>query len=538
MKALIGIDVGTGSARAGVFGLDGHMLASAKRPITLWHQPGDIVEQSSDQIWQAICEAVREAMSSSGIATESVSGIGFDATCSLVALDPTGGGVAVGPSNDPQRNVIVWMDHRAQAESEEINQGGYRVLDYVGGRISPEMETPKLLWLSRHRPESFASAAHFFDLSDYLTWRATGSLDRSVCTVTCKWTYLAHEDRWDPDYFRQVGLGTLAEEGFRRIGTKVVAPGTRLGGLTEAAAAEMGLAPSTPVAASLIDAHAGGLGTLGVSAAHQPADLGKRLAYIFGTSACSMASTTDPVFVPGVWGPYFNSMIPGIWLLEGGQSAAGAALDRLVQLHPDAPMLEAEAARQGQSLLAYVAAHALTLGPTLSETILAARDMVVVPEFNGNRSPFADPEARAIISGLSFDRGLASLAALYLAGLSGIGYGLRQLLNRLRASGIEIASIVASGGAARSDLVCQMLADTTGTTVLLPEREEPVLLGSAMLGGVAGGMFPDLGAAMAAMSGSSRQFTSVTTELADLHTNRFACFEALQEANRSLRRTR
>jgi len=538
MKALIGVDVGTGSARAGVFGLDGHMLASAKRPITIWHEPGDIVEQSSDQIWNAVCEAVREAVDASGVPSSAIAGVGFDATCSLVAVDADGGGVAVGPSNDPRRNIIVWMDHRAQVEAEEINQGGHRVLDYVGGRISPEMETPKLLWLSRHRPESFARAAHFFDLSDYLTWRATGSLDRSVCTVTCKWTYLAHEDRWDADYFRQVGLGSLADEGFRRIGTKVVAPGTNLGGLTATAAGDLGLSPATPVAASLIDAHAGGVGTLSVSAANQPADVGQRLAYIFGTSACSMASTTDPVMVPGVWGPYFNSMIPGIWLLEGGQSAAGAALDRLVQLHPDASALEAEAMRQGQSLLAYVADHARTLGPTLSETILTARDMVVVPEFNGNRSPFADPEARAIISGLSFDRGLSSLAALYLAGLSGIGYGLRQLLNRLRASGIEITSIVASGGAARSDLVCQMLADTTGTPVLLPEREEPVLLGSAMLGGVAGGIFPDLGEAMAAMSGSSRQFISATGALADLHTHRFACFEALQDANRTLRRSR
>jgi FGGY-family pentulose kinase len=326
MKALVGIDVGTGSARAGVFGIDGHMLASARRPITIWHEAGEIVEQSSDQIWQAVCEAVREAVAASGLKPEAIAGIGFDATCSLVVVDATGGGVPVGPSEDPRRNVIVWMDHRANAEAEEINRGAYPVLDYVGGRISPEMETPKLLWLSRHRPDSFARAAHFFDLSDYLTWRATGSLDRSVCTVTCKWTYLAHENRWDPDYFRQTGLGTLADEGFRRIGTNVVAPGTPLGGLTERAAAEMGLAPATPVAAALIDAHAGGVGTLGVSAARQSADVGKRLAYIFGTSACSMASTPDPVFVPGVWGPYYTAMIPGIWLLEGGQSAAGAAL--------------------------------------------------------------------------------------------------------------------------------------------------------------------------------------------------------------------
>ena len=74
-------------------------------------------------------------------------------------------------------------------------------------------------------------AWHFFDLTDYLTWRATGSLTRSVCTVTCKWTYLAPRDRWDEGYFRAIGLGALADEGFRRIGTEVVPGGTRLAGV-------------------------------------------------------------------------------------------------------------------------------------------------------------------------------------------------------------------------------------------------------------------------------------------------------------------
>ena len=171
---LIGVDVGTGSARAGVFDATGKLLGVGKHPVTMWQEPGEIVEQSSDQIWQAVCAAVHEAMAASGIDPAAVKGIGFDATCSLVAVGDRGQGIPVGPSGDPTRNVIVWMDHRAQAEAEEINAGGHPVLDYVGGRISPEMETPKLLWLARHRPESFARAAHFFDLSDYLTWRATG----------------------------------------------------------------------------------------------------------------------------------------------------------------------------------------------------------------------------------------------------------------------------------------------------------------------------------------------------------------------------
>lgn len=70
------------------------------------------------------------------------------------------------------------MDHRALSEAEEINVTNHQVLRFVGQVISPEMETPKLLWLKRNTPDTWRRAAHFFDLPDFLTWRATGSLSR------------------------------------------------------------------------------------------------------------------------------------------------------------------------------------------------------------------------------------------------------------------------------------------------------------------------------------------------------------------------
>ncbi len=534
---LIGVDVGTGSARAGVFDPQGKLLGLGKHPVTMWQEPGDIVEQSSEQIWQAVCSAVRDAMAASGVAPEAILGIGFDATCSLVAVGKDGHGVPVGPSGDRNRNVIVWMDHRAQAEAEEINAGGHAALDFVGGRISPEMETPKLLWLARHMPESFTSAEHFLDLSDYLTWRASGSLARSSCTLTCKWTYLAHEGRWDTDYFHTVGLGTLADEGFARIGTNVVAPATPVGGLTLPAASALGLKPGTTVAAALIDAHAGGLGTLGVTVTGQATDPTRRLAYIFGTSACSMVSTRSAVPVPGVWGPYFGAMLPDLWLNEGGQSAAGAALDHLIHLHRDAPMLAREAEAQGRSLIDFVADHAARLATDPSDTIRAAAELIVVPEFLGNRSPFAEPEARAIISGLGMDRGIDSLAALYLAGLSGIGYGLRQLLDKLEERGLRQSTIVVSGGAAQNTLVCQMLADSTGLAVALPVLQEPVLRGAAMLAAVASKVHPDVSSAMTSMSGTAQLFQPAGGDIAKLHLARYSAFSALQTTARDLRST-
>ncbi len=101
----------------------------------------------------------------------------------------------------------------------------------------------------------------------------------------------------------------------------------------------------------------------------------------------------------------------------------------------------------------------------------------VVPEFLGNRAPFADPETRAVIAGLGMARDLDSLVSLYIAGLCGIGYGLRQIIAAQHKEGAHVERIIISGGAGRSGLVRQLLADATGIELTAPGTEEPVLLG-------------------------------------------------------------
>jgi D-ribulokinase len=529
----LGIDVGTGSARAGIFDERGKLLASAKADIAIWREPGDLVEQSSDDIWRAVSASVRDAVRLAGIAPQSVAGIGFDATCSLVVLGPGGRPLPVGPSGDPERNIIVWMDHRATEQARRINITGEAVLSYVGGAISPEMETPKLLWLAENMPETFSQAWQFMDLADFLTWKASGSLARSVCTVTCKWTYLAHENRWDAGYFRRVGLGALADEGFARIGTEVVAGGTPLGsGLTREAAEDLGLEPGTPVAAGLIDAHAGGVGTVGARGGEGSALT--RMAYVFGTSACTMSSTARPVFVEGVWGPYFSAMVPGLWLNEGGQSAAGAAIDHLVRMHPFSGEAEKLAGEDGASLCHWLSLEAERRGGARAVSELVG-DLHVVPEFLGNRAPFADPDARGLITGLGMDTGLDGLVALYLAGICGLGYGARQIVRALEQKTVTIDTIVISGGAGQSGIVRQLLADTTGKIVAAPATDEPVLLGSAILGAVASGRYGDIPAAMSAMSELGATYEPAFA-MAEWHERRFKAFEALQQAARAVRR--
>ena len=530
-RYVVGVDVGTGSARAGIFDLAGRTVASAKHDITLFHASGSIVEQSSGEIWNAVCHAVQDALLQAVVSPDRVAGIGFDATCSLVVLGAGGQPLPVGPSEQAERDIIVWMDHRALAQADRINATGHEVLKYVGGRISPEMETPKLLWLLENRPSVFAAAWQFFDLTDFLTWRATGDLSRSTCTVTCKWTYLAHERRWDESYFRTIGLGVLADEAFARIGQTVVDPGTSLGsGLTANAAAELGLRIGTPVATGVIDAHAGGIGTVGADGEAESC-----LAYVFGTSSCTMTTTRRPVFVPGVWGPYFSAMVPDAWLNEGGQSVAGAAIEHLLSMHPAAPEARRRAEDVGQSLPAMLAGLAAQAADSLSGAVALAKGLHVVPEFLGNRAPLADPQARAVIAGLGMGKDLDSLVALYVAGICGIGYGLRQIIEAQAAAGAPIERVVISGGAGRRDLVRQLLADTTGKPVLATQAEEPVLLGAAMLGGVAGGLFDDVQSAMAGMSKISRTYEPGAGAIAALHEARFRAFKQLQSLAREIR---
>lgn len=536
-QAFIGVDVGTSSTRAGIFDETGHLLAAARHPIRTWQEAGDIVEQSSEDVWSACCNAVRTAMAEAALAPEHVKGIGFDATCSLVVLDPDARPLSVSTSGDHARNIVVWMDHRAIREARDINVTRDGVLRYVGGVISPEMEMPKLLWLKRHLRARFDAAGHFFDLADYLTFRATGSLARSMCTVTCKWNYLAHERRWSADYFRRIGLPEFVEESYARIGTEIVAPGTPLGaGLSQPAAQELGLVVGTPVGAALIDAHAGGIGAIGGREADgAEVDVCERLAYIMGTSACIMATTAEPSFVPGVWGPYYQGMVPGFWLNEGGQSAAGAAIDHLLRAHPAHGEASAAARAQGLDLIDYLERCIMARVSSAGAAAFLARDIHILPEFLGNRSPYADPDSRAVIAGLDLDADVGALERLFVAGLCGLAYGLADVIDAFAANNVKSRIVVMAGGASRSPLVRQIMADTTGLTVALPRTQEPVLLGAAMLGAVASGAYGSIGETMATMSSLGRLSDPTDPKLAAFHRGKREVHRLLRRLDRDSR---
>ncbi|KAG8058257.1 hypothetical protein GUJ93_ZPchr0002g22959 [Zizania palustris] len=426
------------STDSGLFDEKGKLLGSASSPIQIWkdkdcievenyvliHQMYLMIlgctvllivccvhhQQSSTDIWHAVCAAVKSACSLANVAPENVVGLGFAATCSLVAVDADGSPVSVSWSGDARRNIIVWMDHRAVDQAERINARNSPVLQYCGGGVSPEMQAPKLLWVKENLQESWTMVCRWMDLSDWLAYRATGDDTRSLCTTVCKWTYLGHAHMeqwkesdsrdmeacgWDEVFWEEIGLGDLVEGNHAKIGRSVAFPGHPLGyGLTPIAAKELGLLPGIPVGTSLIDAHAGGVGVMeSVPDAESKADISDeqaichRMVLVCGTSTCHMAVSKNKLFIPGVWGPFWSAMVPEFWLTEGGQSATGALLDYIVENHAAAPLLANHAASQSISIYELLNRILLLMTHEQNVGFLSAltQDTHVLPDFHGNR---------------------------------------------------------------------------------------------------------------------------------------------------------
>jgi D-ribulokinase len=189
MKYFLGVDVGTYSIRVGLFKETGELIDSKVETIHVYNFETDFYEQSSDEIWHAICKSIAFLCEKHANIRCDIVTVGFDATCSLVVLDEKFAPISVNPVRHETNanNVIMWMDHRAKDQAEFINSLKCECLSTVGGKISPEMDPPKILWLKQNFKECFDRAEHFFSLPDYLVWRATGVDVRSVCTTTCKW---------------------------------------------------------------------------------------------------------------------------------------------------------------------------------------------------------------------------------------------------------------------------------------------------------------------------------------------------------------
>ncbi|XP_052256060.1 FGGY carbohydrate kinase domain-containing protein-like isoform X2 [Dreissena polymorpha] len=507
MYYFIGVDVGTASVRAALVSQHGDVVSTATKEITIWNPQPNFYQQSSDEIWAAVVETIKHVCSTGKIEVTAVKGIGFDATCSLVVLDGDSQPLSVSPDGDPRCNIIMWMDHRAAQEADFINQTGHDVLKYYGGGVSLEMEPPKLLWLKKNlRPQCWNRLSHAFDLCDFLTWRATGSFTRSLCSTVAKWTY-TKEGGFSEEFFNMIGLEDLAENNFAKIGSHVEAQGRPCGeGLSPSAAQELGLEPGTPVSVGIIDAHSATLGCIGCRPTGSDViipPLNSRLAMISGTSTCHMIMSDRAIFVPGVWGPHWSTIIPGLWTAEGGQSAAGKLIDFVIESHPAYAVCskKAEASKTHITDYLYDILMERSRQCGVSSISQLTERLHIWPDYHGNRSPLADHTLTGMLCGLTLQADESSLAELYLATVQALAYGTRHILSELQNKGHVPEVIYICGGLRKNQLYIQTHADVTGMCVYVPDQKESVLLGSAILGATAAGFYPTLQVCMDSMSG-------------------------------------
>jgi ribulokinase len=472
---LLAIDIGTESLRAGLVTPEGAMLATAHESYATRYPQPQWAEQDPNDWWRAAQAAVRACLARAGASPRDVAAIGLDAFAStLVVADADG---------RPLRPAILWMDARATAEAEAIEQTGDPVLRYGGGQESVEWMLPRLLWLKRHEPETFASARWLVEALDWFTFQLTGEWTLSLCQLTDLWHYVPSLGGWPHSLLSAVGL----ESALPKWPEKILPIGQQAGTLTTAAAEALGLVAGIPVAAGGIDAH---VGLLGLDAL-RPGQLG----LILGSSSVQLTLTDHPVFNPAFWGPFEDTVLRGRWLLELGQVSTGSILHWYKDNMAPPAVHEAAAAR-GLSLYAYLDALADQIPP-------GSGGLVALDYWQGNRTPLRDPLARGALVGLTLYH---TPAHVYRALLESAAFGNRHILEALDQAGVRIKELRASGGGAKSEVWLQMHADIANTPVTITSSEDACLVGCAVAASACLGVYPDLQTAAGRMVRPVRTF--------------------------------
>jgi len=457
---VIGIDSGTQSLRAGIFDLQGNPIIYATKDYHIFHAQIGWAEQSAEDWWQAAKITVNECVKKSKIDPGKIVGISVDGTsCTVLPVDEKG---------VPLRNALLWMDIRAHKEAEQVNATGHSIFKYVGGQESPEWMIPKSLWLKKNEPEIYNSAFKIIESTDWFMYKLTGRWTASKCNVTCKWNYASLEGGWSDDFLNDLGLEDIKE----KWPTDILNMGDYAGELTEETAKELGLKKGTTVAQGGIDAYSGMLGLATVKPG--------RLALIIGTSTCHMAFSDKPTWDSGVWGPYPDALVPGNWVLEGGQTATGSIVQWFINNFGYKEKLEAEAT--GGDLYQIFDRKAEAVG-------IGAEGLVLLDYWQGNRTPIRDSLLRGAIWGLGFKH---NSGHIFRSIYEGTAFGTRYILENLEEHGFKAKQICACGGGTKRRLWLQIHADVCNVPIYLTKVSEATTLGSAICAAVGAGKFNNL----------------------------------------------
>jgi len=459
MTYLLGIDIGTSSAKAVLFDPESAQIAAvANQEYPIQRPAPDRAEQDPEDWWRATVTVTRRLLAERPGA--SVVGISFSGQMH--------GTVLLDAADCPLRPAIIWADQRPAAEVSDLvaalGEEAYAAL--TGTLPAVGFLGATLLWLQRHEPATVEAARVVLLPKDYVRLKMTGERATDVTDAAGTGIFDINRRVWPESLLSKVGLrGDLLPP--------IRASAAVAGFLRREAADEMGLPPGLPVMMGCAD---------------QPAQaIGNGL--IAPGSASVTTGSGGQVFTPvtGIAGRIkadprlhvFNHAAPDTWYIMGAVLSAGLSLRWLRGIvglngNPEAyPILSAEAA----------------------EVAPGADGLIFLPYLSGERTPHRDPLARGAFIGLSAHHTRGHLAR---AVMEGVSFALRQALEISLSLGGSVERIIAAGGGAESDVWRQIQADVFGLPLQRTLLTEQASVGAALLAGVGAGVYADLPAACAA----------------------------------------
>jgi len=517
---VIGIDFGTDSVRAVIFNTaNGEAAGEGVAPYQRWSK-GEYCDPALNQFRQhpldyleGLQSAVREALADAGEGMGSeVKGLSVDTTGSTpVAVDREGTPLALTPEfeQNPNAMFILWKDHSAVKEAENINQlarswGGPDYTRYVGGIYSSEWFWAKLLYVLRRDERVREAAFSWVEHCDWMAAELAGDTDplrlkRSRCAAGHKAVWHEEFDGLPSEEFL-LRLDPLLKGLRSRLFSETFTSDQQAGTLSPAWAKKLGLTAGISVGVGALDAHMGAVG-----AGIRPYTLVK----VVGTSSCDMliAPNEEMVgkLVRGVSGQVDGSIIPGMLGLEAGQSAFGDiyAWFKSLLMWPFNNILYDK--KHIDKLITETLLYNISeqLIPELSRQAekipIASSGLVALDWMNGRRTPDANPEVKGAITGLTLG---SDAPRIFRALIEATAFGARSIVERFVSEGARIDEVIALGGVARkSPLVMQVLADVLNRTIKVSGADQACALGTAMYASVAAGLHPSISEAQQAMDG-------------------------------------
>ena len=483
----IGLDFGTNSVRALIVDAatgeeiatsvwdyergDAGVILDPRDPHLARQHPADYVEG----VEASVCEALREAAAHGDFAAEDVIGIGVDTTGSTpIPVCANGEPLALKPEfqDNPHALAWLWKDHTGHAEAEEITAAAEKsrpqYLAKCGGIYSSEWLWSKVLRCLRGAPDVYEAAHTWVEFADWVPAVLTGTtapdqVKRGICAA-------GHKAMFNPawgGYPDEEFIGSLDE---RLVRMRRTLPdgaynvADAVGGLTDGWAKRLGVPAGIPVAAGAFDAHLGGVGS-GIA----PGMLVK----IIGTSTCDMMVAPmgdDLPDIPGLCGIVPESILPGYFGLEAGQSAVGDIYNWFVNyMEPGGPQAGSH--------------EALTEGA--ARLVPGESGLLGLDWHNGNRTILVDQRLTGLLLGMTLH---TTPAEVYRSLIESTAFGARVIMERFEEYGLKVERVVNCGGiSVRNPLVLQILADVTGRTMEVSRSEQTCALGAAMAGAVVAG---------------------------------------------------